>query len=69
LNQQYETLHAERKREYEFVASWQNEKLRYEKYIKGMERAMTDNPFVMVLIDGDGMIVRSACAYSPKYWY
>ena len=50
---------AERARDSEFVHQWQAEKKEYEKWAKTMQRTMTENPFVIVLIDGDGMIVSS----------
>ncbi|KAF2126592.1 hypothetical protein P153DRAFT_297477 [Dothidotthia symphoricarpi CBS 119687] len=58
LSQRYEALLSERNREHDWVVAWQAEKQQYEKYMKNMQRAMADNPFVMVLIDGDGMIFR-----------
>ncbi|KAH7355776.1 hypothetical protein BKA66DRAFT_429513 [Pyrenochaeta sp. MPI-SDFR-AT-0127] len=56
LHQQHQLLVSERDREHDWVLSWQAEKQQYEKWIKNMQRAMADNPFVVVLIDGDGMI-------------
>ncbi|CAO2655243.1 Nn.00g103070.m01.CDS01 [Neocucurbitaria sp. VM-36] len=56
LHQQYQIMASERDREHGWIMSWQAEKQQYEKWIKNMQRAMADNPFVMVLIDGDGMI-------------
>ncbi|KAF1941492.1 hypothetical protein EJ02DRAFT_347714 [Clathrospora elynae] len=56
LSQQYQAVVSERNRERDWVLQWQAEKQQYEKWIKNMQRAMADNPFVMVLIDGDGMI-------------
>ncbi|KAH5423332.1 hypothetical protein HBI23_199180 [Parastagonospora nodorum] len=54
--QKNQSLEADRKRDTEFVGSWKAEKVQYEKYFKTLNRAMADNPFVMVLVDGDGMI-------------
>jgi hypothetical protein len=67
LSQQYQTLSAERTRDQEFLAAWQTEKHQYEKWFKTMQRAMADNPFVMVLIDGDGMIV--SCAWMSSIYF
>lgn len=58
LHQQHQVMISERNRERDWAVQWQKEKLRYEKWIKSMQRAMADNPFVMILIDGDGMIFR-----------
>ncbi|KAF1847003.1 uncharacterized protein K460DRAFT_51679 [Cucurbitaria berberidis CBS 394.84] len=58
LHQQYQIMASERDCEREWVISWQEEKQRYDKWIKNMQLAMADNPFVMVLIDGDGMVFR-----------
>ncbi|KAH9877815.1 hypothetical protein J1614_003032 [Plenodomus biglobosus] len=58
LHQQHQVLISERKREHDWAARWQNEKLWYKKWIKNMQRAMADNPFIIILIDGDGMIFR-----------
>ncbi|KAG9190991.1 hypothetical protein G6011_09079 [Alternaria panax] len=61
MHQQYQTLTIERERDRAWVIAWQNEKVQYEKKHNRMLREMSDNPFVMVLIDGDGMI------FSDKY--
>jgi hypothetical protein len=67
LSQQYASLEAERRRNEEFVVAWQKEKEEYEKFVKSLARSIEDNSFVMVLIDGDGMIVcpASASASAP----
>ncbi|KAF1834674.1 hypothetical protein BDW02DRAFT_323474 [Decorospora gaudefroyi] len=56
LTQQRQLMVSERVRDREFVLECQNEKKQYEKWVKNMQRAIADNPFVVVLIDGDGMI-------------
>ncbi|KAL5119945.1 hypothetical protein ACEQ8H_002043 [Pleosporales sp. CAS-2024a] len=56
LTQQNDSLKAERQRSTEFFGAWQREKSQYEKCLQSMTRAMSEIPFVMVLIDGDGMI-------------
>jgi hypothetical protein len=60
MHQQYQALNAERQREHSRIAAWKDEKSQYEKLFNTFQRAMADNPFVMVLIDGDGMIVSGA---------
>jgi hypothetical protein len=60
MYQQYNAMKSERQHEYNMMAAWKDEKAQYDKFFKTMQRAMADNPFVMVLIDGDGMIVSSA---------
>ena len=57
MHQQYQALAAERELDRAWVIAWKNEKVQYEKKHHRMVREMSDNPFVMVLIDGDGMIV------------
>jgi hypothetical protein len=67
LTQQYESLQAERSRDQEFVLGWQKEKKNYEAWIKDIGRSIENNSFVMVLIDGDGMIVRIPPALDRVY--
>jgi hypothetical protein len=67
LSQQYASLEAERRRNEEFVVAWQKEKEEYEKFVKSLARSIEDNSFVMVLIDGDGMIVCPAPALTPLF--
>lgn len=57
LIQERETMAAQRKRDDEFIAVYQNERLQYQAWYKSVSRGLNDNSFVMVLIDGDGMIV------------
>ena len=45
LSQQYETLTAERKRDYDFVSAWQAERQQYEKWFKNMNRALVTPPW------------------------
>jgi hypothetical protein len=59
LDQQNQLMSDQRARDSEFVHQWQAEKKEYEKWAKTMQRTMAENPFVLVLIDGDGMIVSS----------
>ncbi|KAF2999696.1 hypothetical protein E8E13_002711 [Curvularia kusanoi] len=42
----------------EAATAWQTQKSIYDKYLQQYQRALADNPFVMVLIDGDGMVFR-----------
>ncbi|OWY52724.1 metal ion binding protein [Alternaria alternata] len=56
IYQQYQALAIERERDRVWVTAWKNEKVQYEKKHNHMLREMSDNPFVTVLIDGDGMI-------------
>ncbi|KAF2851548.1 hypothetical protein T440DRAFT_448823 [Plenodomus tracheiphilus IPT5] len=58
LHQQHQVLVSELHRERDWAVGWQEEKLRYEQWMKNMQRAMAENPFIMILIDGDGMIFR-----------
>ncbi|KAI4919977.1 hypothetical protein J4E90_002117 [Alternaria incomplexa] len=57
MHQQYQILATERDRDRNWILAWQNEKQQYERSHRNLQRNMAENPFVMVLIDGDGMIV------------
>ncbi|KAI4615595.1 uncharacterized protein J4E87_009054 [Alternaria ethzedia] len=56
MHQQYQILATERDRDRNWILAWQNEKQQYERSHRNLQRNMAENPFVMVLIDGDGMI-------------
>ncbi|KAL6703536.1 hypothetical protein ACN47E_009561 [Coniothyrium glycines] len=56
LHQQYQSLVLQRESEQKWLLQWQAEKSQYEHMIKSMQRAMAENPFVTILIDGDGMV-------------
>ncbi|KAH7384175.1 hypothetical protein DE146DRAFT_217595 [Phaeosphaeria sp. MPI-PUGE-AT-0046c] len=56
LTQQIETLNTKVQHNEEVVATWRDQKARYDGYVLALSRALHDNPFIMVLIDGDGMI-------------
>ncbi|KAF1357435.1 hypothetical protein EJ07DRAFT_128527 [Lizonia empirigonia] len=58
LSQQYQTLATHARRDVECAAAWQAQKPLYEQKFQQYQRALSDNPFVMVLIDGDGVIFR-----------
>ncbi|KAF2011566.1 hypothetical protein BU24DRAFT_435970 [Aaosphaeria arxii CBS 175.79] len=55
LKQSYES---EIKRNEECTQAWQFEKLQYETHLKSFKIALDRDPFVTVLIDGDGMIFK-----------
>lgn len=60
LTQQNRDIEAVYQRDYGMISNWSSEKLEYQKHLKNlqaMKRALAENPFVMILIDGDGMIV------------
>jgi len=57
LIQERETVTAQRQRDAQLALSWETERAQYMNWYKGVIRVMTENSFVMVLIDGDGMIV------------
>ncbi|KAL1598540.1 hypothetical protein SLS59_006827 [Nothophoma quercina] len=59
LSQQYQALASHTRCDVEGEATWQVEKRTSERTIAQYQRALSENPFVMVLIDGDGMIVRT----------
>ncbi|KAF2633045.1 hypothetical protein BU25DRAFT_487392 [Macroventuria anomochaeta] len=56
LSQQYQALASQSRRDVEGEAAWQAEKPMYERMVQQYQRALSENPFVMVLIDGDGMV-------------
>ncbi|KAL1654296.1 hypothetical protein SLS61_003303 [Didymella pomorum] len=56
LSQQYQTLASQSQQDVQGEAAWKTEKPVYEEYLQQYQRALSENPFVMVLIDGDGMI-------------
>lgn len=60
LTQQNRDMEAALQHDYGIISTWSSEKLEYQKHLKNlqaMKRALAENPFVMILIDGDGMIV------------
>ncbi|KAF2797370.1 hypothetical protein K505DRAFT_143878 [Melanomma pulvis-pyrius CBS 109.77] len=56
LTQEYQRECEERAREHDAILAWQRDKKLFEENYKTMQIAMASNPFVMILIDGDGMI-------------
>ncbi|KAJ8117376.1 hypothetical protein OPT61_g1412 [Boeremia exigua] len=56
LSQQHQELLSQKIYNVESGVSWQAEKPGYQREIQRYQRALSENPFVMVLIDGDGMI-------------
>ncbi|KAF3037275.1 hypothetical protein E8E12_008346 [Didymella heteroderae] len=56
LSQQYQTLASQSQYNAQGEAAWKAEKPVYERYLQQYQRALSENPFVMVLIDGDGMV-------------
>ncbi|KAJ4983239.1 CCCH zinc finger dna binding protein [Stagonosporopsis vannaccii] len=56
LSQQYQYLASQNMQDAAGEVAWLAQKPAYEQAIQQYERALSENPFVMVLIDGDGMI-------------
>ncbi|KZM26603.1 uncharacterized protein EKO05_0005529 [Ascochyta rabiei] len=56
LSQQYQILASQISNDVQGEAAWQIQKPMYERKVQHYQQALSENPFVMVLIDGDGMI-------------
>ncbi|KAH6642315.1 hypothetical protein C7974DRAFT_385225 [Boeremia exigua] len=56
LSQQYQTLASQSMHSVEGEVAWKTEKSMLQSVVLQYQRALSENPFVMVLIDGDGMI-------------
>ncbi|KAF2825693.1 hypothetical protein CC86DRAFT_34066 [Ophiobolus disseminans] len=56
LTQERENAAAQRQQDVEFIQSWRTQKAKYEEWYNSARRQLSDNQFIMVLIDGDGMI-------------
>ncbi|KAI9828803.1 MAG: hypothetical protein M1832_001908 [Thelocarpon impressellum] len=56
LNEEYRTACLDRRREVQFNREMQLKETEYESEIRRTKKIMDSNPFILVLIDGDGMI-------------
>ncbi|KAF2024785.1 hypothetical protein EK21DRAFT_77906 [Setomelanomma holmii] len=56
LTQENDQLRAEMQHQRDSATAWEQQQPHYERRVAQMQRAMADNPFVVILIDGDGMI-------------